>query len=73
MHEPEKGEDLSEHLDLILVDPLYDLQRDVNENSMEYNLFASFDIKGIAKILRAVIKNEAHTHVYFSALIFVVQ
>lgn len=54
------GEDLSEKVNLYLADYHYNLRRDGSDGSPDYNMFGSSDVKETSKVLRDLIKTEAH-------------
>lgn len=46
----------------------YNLRRDRQAGSLEYDIFASENVKDMSKMLEAVMEPEAHGHVFCSSL-----
>lgn len=61
-------EDNHRMMEFALVDPLYDVRRSRNEESANYDLFSSEDIKDMINMLEDVISLETYSHLFYWSL-----
>lgn len=70
-HKLEAEVDQNREVDLFLVDPPYNLQRDRNDDHADYDAFKSSDMEERAKFVGDIMKQKAHAHGFCSTLRFV--
>lgn len=58
------GEDLSAHVDFVLIDQLYNVPTNRKNEHADYDVFGSNDLKNVAKVLGDLIKLGASRHVF---------
>lgn len=62
------GDNINETIDLVFINPLYDMRGDWNADNLKYDVSYLEDMTDIANIPRDVMKRGSHSNVFLSSL-----